>query len=215
MALKTDYKDDIPKTENRRYQMIHNDDGTVSFVDVTEYTQVGDTFGAGDINATNESVNGKVESTDIVDPALVTKEGFAADALAVKKQFDEQNKNIGIFQKTPHFDAFMQPSTWTKIENFTINLTTGVYILNFWIRSQGGGSLSSDHLTPFMINIALSEENTYNQDPFSGCLNKNWGITNCSMFLNVYSTKNYNLFIIHDAKEAHLIDFEILIIKIR
>lgn len=94
MALKTDYKDDIPKTENRRYQMIHNDDGTVSFVDVTEYTQVGDTFGAGDINETNESVNRKVESTDIVNHNLVTEHGFAADALQVKEDFSELNKNI-------------------------------------------------------------------------------------------------------------------------
>ena len=37
--------------------MIQNDDGTVSFVDVTDYSQVGDSFGAVDINATNEKCN--------------------------------------------------------------------------------------------------------------------------------------------------------------
>lgn len=58
-TLKTDYKDDVldtSKNTRRKYQMIQNDDGTVSFVDVTEYSQVGDSFSAADINATNEAV---------------------------------------------------------------------------------------------------------------------------------------------------------------
>lgn len=60
MALKTDYKDDIldiSKNEKRKYNMITNSDGTVSFEDVTEYSQVGDSFGGADINRTNEEVN--------------------------------------------------------------------------------------------------------------------------------------------------------------
>jgi hypothetical protein len=57
MSLKTDYKDDIPKTAQRKYELINNDDGTVSLKDVTEYTQVGDTFGAGDINTITNAVN--------------------------------------------------------------------------------------------------------------------------------------------------------------
>ena len=57
MALKTDYKEDV-FTGNRKYQMIDNGDDTVSFVDVTSYSQVGDTFGAADINATNTAING-------------------------------------------------------------------------------------------------------------------------------------------------------------
>lgn len=58
--LKTDYKDDVlDTTQNtrRKYQMINNGDGTVSFEDVTEYLQQGDSFGADDINDTNEEVN--------------------------------------------------------------------------------------------------------------------------------------------------------------
>ena len=34
-------------------------------------------------------------AAETVDPMLATEEGFAADALAVKNQFDEQNKNMG------------------------------------------------------------------------------------------------------------------------
>ena len=58
--LKTNYVDDVldsDKNQLRKYQMIHNDDGTVSFVDVTTYSQVGDNFSAIDINSTNIKVN--------------------------------------------------------------------------------------------------------------------------------------------------------------
>lgn len=60
MALRTDYKDDIldiSKNEKRKYNMIPNSDGTVSFDDVTEYSQKGDSFGAGDVNSITQRVN--------------------------------------------------------------------------------------------------------------------------------------------------------------
>jgi hypothetical protein len=58
--LKTNYVDDVldtTKNQLRKYKQIKNDDGTVSFVDVTEYTQVGTSFGAKDINDTNAAIN--------------------------------------------------------------------------------------------------------------------------------------------------------------
>ena len=58
-ALKTNYKDDVLDTSvntRRKYNMITNSDGTVSFEDVTEYQTEGDTFGAVDINNTNAAV---------------------------------------------------------------------------------------------------------------------------------------------------------------
>lgn len=69
--LKTNYVDDVldtTKNQLRKYQQIQNDDGTVSFVDVTEYTQVGTSFGARDINDTNAAindVNGKLTKNNI------------------------------------------------------------------------------------------------------------------------------------------------------
>lgn len=61
--LKTDYKDDIlsESSAKRKYNLETNSDGTVSFNDVTEYQQTGDTFGATDINKTNEMVNKMAE----------------------------------------------------------------------------------------------------------------------------------------------------------
>lgn len=58
--LKTNYVDDVldtTKNQLRKYNQIQNNDGTVSFVDVTEYTQVGTSFGAKDINDTNAAIN--------------------------------------------------------------------------------------------------------------------------------------------------------------
>ena len=58
--LKTNYVDDkldSSKNQLRKYQQIQNDDGTVSFIDVTEYKTTGTSFGALDVNNTNKAVN--------------------------------------------------------------------------------------------------------------------------------------------------------------
>ena len=57
MALRTDYKDDILPAEGRKYSLTSNPDGTTSIADVTQYTQVGDDYGAADINLLNAIVN--------------------------------------------------------------------------------------------------------------------------------------------------------------
>lgn len=65
--LKTNYKDDVldtSKNQKRKYKMIQNPDGTVSFEDVTVYTQEGDSFGGADINATNKFCNLLNQSLD-------------------------------------------------------------------------------------------------------------------------------------------------------
>lgn len=59
MALRTDYQDDI-FSGNRKYSEIDNGDGTISFTDETEYDQVGDTFGATQIN----EIDGKINTHD-------------------------------------------------------------------------------------------------------------------------------------------------------
>lgn len=60
IELPTNYKDDVlNKSENgkRRYEVISNDDGTVSFNDVTNYDVVGDDIKAEQINAQNRAIN--------------------------------------------------------------------------------------------------------------------------------------------------------------
>ena len=67
--LKTNYKDDVldtSKNTKRKYKMIQNADGTVSFEDVTVYKQEGDSFGGADINATNEFCNSLNQSMPLL-----------------------------------------------------------------------------------------------------------------------------------------------------
>ncbi len=91
-TLPTNYRDDIlnVSTEGKRkYRMNYNDDGTVSFVDVTPYDQEGSDFGAGDINATNEAVNQSFDKSKLIRDmdaiSALTQEGYAPDALALKE----------------------------------------------------------------------------------------------------------------------------------
>ena len=59
-TLRTDYVNDILAAAmdgKRQYQMINNPNGTVSFVDVTQYDQNGDTFSAGDVNGIDTQIN--------------------------------------------------------------------------------------------------------------------------------------------------------------
>lgn len=58
--LKTNYKDaELSPSMNgkRQYELQYNEAGYTNLVDKTAYTEVGDTFGADDINATNSAVN--------------------------------------------------------------------------------------------------------------------------------------------------------------
>lgn len=97
--LLTNYLDDIlAETMNgkRKYRITHSNGlfEDVTIEDVSEYDQIGSNFGAGDINKTNQAVNEKFDSGDVVDPMLTTEPGFAADAYQTKLQFDEQNNNL-------------------------------------------------------------------------------------------------------------------------
>ena len=96
--LPVNFKDDILKENmngKRRFNMIQNSDGTVSFEDVTDYAQVGSTFGAAQINATNTAVNNAADASKIIDSLETikanTQSGYIAGALAVK----ELSSNLG------------------------------------------------------------------------------------------------------------------------
>lgn len=58
--LDTIYKDD-KFSGKRKYRIVQNDDGTVSFDDVTNYVEVGTEFGAADLNEINDILK-KVKS---------------------------------------------------------------------------------------------------------------------------------------------------------
>ncbi len=95
--LMTNFKDDILAESmegRRRYQMITNEDGTVSFADVTEYLQVGSEFGQAEVNAIHRELNKKFDSGDVVDPLAAEETGFAADAKLTGDAIREVNVNL-------------------------------------------------------------------------------------------------------------------------
>lgn len=113
--LKTNYKDDVldtSKNEKRKFRMIQNDDGTVSFDDATEYTQQGDAFGAADINATNAKINEQSQSLTNLDNSLDStfcKYLTTRNAIKDLLQIDITNKN-STYHKISYFGS-NTPST--------------------------------------------------------------------------------------------------------
>lgn len=147
-TLPTNYRDDIlnVSTEGKRkYRMNYNDDGTVSFVDVTPYDQEGSDFGAGDINATNEAVNQSFDKSKLIRDmdaiSALTQEGYAPDALALKEVnnsleeqpqfvYDENGKITGYKTKVGADTVFPFSSEITKIGWVVVkqNNTSDVFI---------------------------------------------------------------------------------------
>ena len=96
MALPVNFKDDVLASSmdgKRRYNMITNSDGTVSFEDVTTYSQEGSNFGSAQINNTNGEIN-KINNNvldTIEEISANTSGGKFAGALALKNV----NNSIG------------------------------------------------------------------------------------------------------------------------
>ena len=81
MALRTDFKDSVLKNTsgNKKYKMTNNSDNTVSFTDVTEYSQEGSPYGAKEVNEEREAINSViVPKTKIVKGSYVT--GYIAES---------------------------------------------------------------------------------------------------------------------------------------
>lgn len=68
--LPTNFKDDIlapSMNQKRKFTITAIGDGTYEIEDVTDYTQTGSDFGAGQINATNKAVNESCDKADVID----------------------------------------------------------------------------------------------------------------------------------------------------
>lgn len=143
--LPVNFKDDILKENmngKRRFNMIQNSDGTVSFEDVTDYTQVGSTFGAAQINATNTAVNNAADASKIIDSLETikanTQSGYIAGALAVK----ELNSNLGkkiapIYFRCNADGAGTMNFTVKQCKTVTIDASSGAYAYYQTVDSKG------------------------------------------------------------------------------
>ena len=79
MALRTDYKNAV-FSGKRKYHLIENEDGTVSLLDATQYSQTGDRFGAKDVNAIGTAVNGLADS---ISDAFSEERAYAVGEYAI------------------------------------------------------------------------------------------------------------------------------------
>lgn len=83
MPLKTDYKNFIPSTTTKIFDIKQASDDTVinadvKFEDVTVYSQEGDSFGSADINATNAQVNANTDDILLKAPLSNVESGWLA-----------------------------------------------------------------------------------------------------------------------------------------
>ena len=124
--LKTNYVDDkldSSKNQLRKYQQIKNDDGTVSFVDVTDYTATGTSFGASDINATNTAINKNT-----------------ADISSLNLKMELVRSHVGMIVQSTTLDteakviAIYGGTSWSKIEGRFLLGASSSYKIN----STGG-----------------------------------------------------------------------------
>ena len=143
--LDTNFKDDILASSNakRKYQMTYNDDGTVSFQDVTAYSQMGSAFGAKEVNEERAAINkiniDRIVALDEID--LVTEPGFFVDAMAVK----ELNR---YFKESVYADGYVVvdigalPNNSTKSVPANIPSASEYWISDAWCKSRTTGQVS-------------------------------------------------------------------------
>ena len=147
--LRTDYKDDILNTEvntQRKYRMVQNDDGTVSFEDVTKYSQVGDSFGAADINKTNEAVSE-------LNRALVAK-GNLTLLCEVKNNYGTPGSNVSLSDDISNYkNIIITCKTSSTVANTNVVIVP-VDLLNT------GGSFGSGFFENYACFVTKVDERT-------------------------------------------------------
>lgn len=165
--LPTNFKDDILAEAmggRRRYQMIQNEDGTVSFVDVTQYEQIGSDFGQAEINQTNEEVNKKFDSGDVVDPVTTTELGFAADAKLTGDALKDLNAKMGTSeldyeQAIPISGGFTAQQNGYLLGGISGNVGQGLRIIIDNIDIYYGTVPATSNFAP--VSIPITKGKTY------------------------------------------------------
>lgn len=91
-TLPTNYVDDVlngAMDGKRRYREIPNADGTISLEDATTYDQIGNNFGASQLNLMNDNINQSFDANKMLktmdEVNAVEQEGYGVDALVVKE----------------------------------------------------------------------------------------------------------------------------------
>lgn len=125
-TLPTNYVDAVLNADvntKRKYNMITNSDGTVSFEDVTDYTTEGDDYGAADINEQNGKINEL--SQHLTDNDKEFKFGY-------------QNGEYGYYKQEGGADTFSPFKSRTPMRfNFGSGATVSGVVVPYTIQNGG------------------------------------------------------------------------------
>ena len=154
--LPTNFKDDVLTSQmvgKRRYNLIQNEDGTISLEDVTNYSQIGSNFGAAQMNATNLAVNESFDKNKVIDSladiSANEAAGYAAGALAVR----ELNGNMPII--IPFTVPAFQAST--PVHDVTVDLGVTMKDANYVV-SVGNQSINVAYTSYKWLDYTISKK---------------------------------------------------------
>lgn len=158
MALRTDYKDDI-FSGNRKYAQIDNGDGTISFTDQTEYDQVGDSFGATQIN----EIDGKINSFDTSIGTINTRIGTINTSIStINTHINDLNSELTASGTKFYFDYKNGKWGWNSspargagtFHPFKQYSAAGSYSVDalFHVDAARGGNASTELTLPRMTD---------------------------------------------------------------
>ena len=142
--LRTDYTD-ATFSGNKKYRMINNDDGTVSFEDVTEYVnKTNSFFGAGDANQMNAGIN-ELMNTKIPGLAndidtLKTRVNAVPDYIFTEDiTIQVGTVNANSYYSIPEFSLEKSGCTPLGIVQYQINGTNGTRLVLNLCKIQSDG----------------------------------------------------------------------------
>lgn len=128
-TLKTNYKDDVldvTQNELRKFNVINNDDGTISLIDVTKYSQTGDKFGAKDVNSIATEI--EEHKNNVNNPHSVTKTQVG---LGNVNNTSDANKPVSTAQQEAINNVLSLAKEYTDTSKITVVTTKNTYLYNY------------------------------------------------------------------------------------
>lgn len=147
-VLPTNFQDDVLNASmngKRRYMLLQQDDGSYILNDVTNYDTEGSTFGAAQINATNQAVNQSVDKDDVLNTSEEVEanvdEKKVTGALVTKQLISELSANGNRFYfdyKDGRYGYNIDPARGAD----TFSPFRGKIEISEWAYQINGGSTS-------------------------------------------------------------------------
>lgn len=193
-TLPTNYVDDVlngAMDGKRRYREIPNADGTISLEDATTYDQIGNNFGASQVNLMNDNINQSFDANKMLktmdEVNAVTQEGYGVDALVVK----ELNNSLTKVKTYVGDDGKLHFIDSAGADSVLPFSTTGNYG-SFTFDSSGNITITTDQEPTEVVALYKSKSSSiYNHQAY---YNKNHTSMNVKISVsgNSFSINNNN-----------------------